>query len=393
MSRRGKKKAAVAETTTVVVAPAKQGPKRKNRRGRARANGIARARRSTGGLTLDGRRFLRAVFAPYDFDQSGCRGAPDEYRGPAFVVQMRTQVTVTITPGAKNFIAVLPTPQVAFWQASGSAATAGTQFGPSPYPDFGPLTAATVAWRVIGMEVEMKHIGAFLNASGIITVAKGKVRIEEGTGKPIAAAGSVEVPAMDGLSSGFAGSPTCPHVVFPITQGCYSVATHSGAWEFTPNLYWADNIPPAPGAGGTQATSDGVLMSGNLPGFDFMGLDDHMSSIFITIDPGASATNTALLTLETTMLVEIQPQLDQLVAKLVAQAPEHDPVALEIYEKLAQSMPVAVRASENASFWERIWQGARFLAGGASTLPGFIGAAGQGLSALMDNFAEQLYIA
>jgi len=392
MSRRGKKKTAAGQATTVVVTTAKQGPKRKGRRARTRANAVARARRGTG-LTLDGRRFLRAVFAPYDFDQSGCRGVPDEYRGPAFVVQMRNQSTVNLTAGNKTFIAVLPTPQVAFWQASGTSATAATQYGPSVYPDATPLAAACVSWRVIGMEVEVKHFGAFLNASGMITVAKAPVKIMHSGAKAILGAGNTEVPSVDGLSQGFSGSSSAPHVVFPITQGCYAVATHSGAWDFTPNMDWPDNIPPAPGAGGTQAVTDGVLLTSAIPTFPFLGLDDHMSSILITVDPGNSATNTAALTIETTMLIEIQPQLNQILAKLVAQAPEHDPAALELYERLAQSMPVAVRAAENASFWERIWQGARFLAGGASTLPGFIGAAGQGLSALMDNFAEQLYIA
>jgi len=91
-----------------------------------------------------------------------------------------------------------------------------------------------------------------------------------------------------------------------------------------------------------------------------------------------------------TAMVEYLPRPGNLLAALAHQSPDHDPVALTLYEKFAKEMPIAVPAFENAGFWERFL---RVLeAGGSliSLIPGPVGMIGRAVGVAAGSIASAI---
>jgi len=371
-------------------------------------NGVPRSRRRRGrkprsagsgtGVTPDGMQFLRSVIAPYDFAQEGCAGVPDEYAGPAFVAVQRIVATFMGDAVNDTYIAVMPTPQIAYWTCKTSSLDNNSIFAASMFPQQVAVSSSRVAntvgtasmIRVIGLTAEMKSIGPLLTTAGVVRVRKAEVRLatfnRDVVVPTVPPTNIVESSLMpEGLVTNFAGMTAAPHFESPFRDGFYTSAVHRGPWAFAEPLDiearagLAILLPAASVGNSTDGvlsvdTATSVFLNGSLDWFD-----PAMQTIFIAI-PKNVVTN--MYTLEVLMTCEIKPNASSFFANLVKPSPLHDPLALDMYERLADVIPHGVPAAKNADFWRTVIALAKLGGFFVGKVPGPVGLLGVGVESI-----------
>jgi hypothetical protein len=390
--RRGRRRTVLAEAgTTALVRSAPRKP---------------RGSKSIGSLTIGGRQFLQSVLAPYDFAQVGCGGLPDEFSGPSFTVVQRQLVNITQIAGKDYYLMIAPTPQSMYWsnaQNDGVALTGDSVFNAHKFADLSVFSESNTSpqvvdnARVIGMTLEIKCVSPKLTAAGSISVARGEVRVETrsrpqaittlgGTvGSTLSVVGPVSLANGITSAANFTG---------PVAGGCFAVARHVGPWTFSPGLEASSGggavaIPDVGTSG--EGISDGQLVYPTSSGQTFDWFDNNMETLMVRISAGASNNTLAAFTFEVMMVVECRPALNTAFAKIAAPSPPEDRLAMEMYERLVQNMPIAVPAAANANWWRNILAIAKTAGYVIGHFPGPVGAIGRGVEAVSQGF-EELFI-
>jgi len=111
----------------------------------------------------------------------------------------------------------------------------------------------------------------------------------------------------------------------------------------------------------------------------FLGMGDT-DAIIIKISNADGATNSFVL--KVWACVEYRVQTSSPLYRYAGSSPEHDPVAMDIYRKVAQRIPLAVVCAENAKFWEFVSRVIRNITGALSYVPGPVGMIAQGVGAV-----------
>lgn len=361
----------------------------------------ARRRRGPGSglqMSLNSRRFLQTMFAPYDFAQVGCSGVPDEFGGPSFVVMQRQLFTLTQSTTQDQYIVVSPSPQVAYWshtRTAGTSLTSSAVFTGVAFADqsifgggdsAGPGEVANRI-RVLGMTAEAKCTGALLSTTGVFSVARGDVGFETMSDPQTIAAlggqvsGNVSVVGPRSTANGITAAS---NYTGEFIKGFYSVARHMGPWTMAAP-YDVNDDPgtttisiPYYAPTSDDGPSDGVYQVSSVSiGSRFNWFDNNMESIFVKIP--AVAANPATCTFEVIMTVEVSPAKNSAFAKIAAVSPEHDQAALDLYTHIAQSLPIAVPSAQNFNFWKLVVDIAKTAGSIASHVPGPIGWIGGGV--------------
>lgn len=320
------------------------------------------------GLSQDGMNFLKCAYAPPDFQAEKVAGVPDTFAGRSLIKKHRLTSSLKVPADRDTYILVAPTPGVAYWKmelAAGANMVASDAFTAVYYSDTTSLFGNTsngeqvadqvTAFRYVSSGLELINTTNAMNWSGSINAFKIPLELIE---TRIGALGNESVSlALAGLQS--INQTNADQTTMSFNMGCFSMATKTDAvfnFRELKERYYAMPITVDSGEFGRL---DGL----------FTGLGE-MESIVFKIS-GVTADETA--TIKTWACVEYKPTVGGIVYEYSKGSPQHDPLALALYNHIALNLPVAVSSFENAGMWERILNIIKQTTKMGSFVPGPVG--------------------
>jgi hypothetical protein len=368
-------------------------PPRRRARGQRgkRARGKARALASRyPGLTAAGEGFLKCAFAPPDFAFDGGMGVPDVYDGRVIIRRQNQIVNLTSSTTLDIYIVQMPTPGVVCWIGTlpmGTTISTTNQLVLSPYTihDFAALfpsnqeTTILPAFRYVSNAMELTSLMNEMTWSGMLTAFKPDITLNTQASN---AAGQFLDNVLGGISNWsnnmVQGSGDC--FIGTTKAGCYMLATNGQPdWEFTPIV---GNAQTSMAVGGPTFPQEFILTN------NFVGLGRLQSNVIIV----PATTTVQQFVLRTWACIEYKVTIGSTLWEYSRTSAPFDPVALQLYRKMAHVIPIAVPCSGNASFWENLL---RSLQSGAAAvanyLPGPIGMVASGISGIAKGVLAQFY--
>jgi hypothetical protein len=347
------------------------------------------------GLTNAGRRFLACAFAPPDFNIDPGQGIPDEYNGKALMRKHVLTKPVTHSAAKQTMYLIAPVPGMAyFWAETAIGSSfANVAFTGVPMPGYSTMFPSTTntnsnvcAFRYASMCAGLYPTGNLTTMAGSIQVYKAKLSLSRtfvqlNFATTPAVAVPMDTPTIEGLEA----LDTIPTDNFAcnFADGCFTQSTcNQPEFEFKSITEGYANLP----IGALTAAAAGMFTNLIAPaGTSITGLGD-MDAICILVNSPAAAVNPAIL--KVWACIEYKPNAASALYEFCSISPPLDTMALSAYRGIANSVPVAVRAVENANFWARIKAMLNKVLGATSYIPGPIGAASAGLNATTNALAE-----
>lgn len=347
------------------------------------------------GLSLAGRRFLACAFAPPDFNLDPGQGIPDSYDGKALMRKHVLTKPITFTAAKQTMILIAPVPGMAYFWAETApgtsfSATAFTGVAMPGYSTLFPSTTNTnsnvTSFRYASMCAGLYPSGNLTTMAGSIQVYKAKLSLTNSYLQlAFATTPAVTVPMTTPTIEGLECLDTIPPNNFAcnFADGCFTQSVcNQPDFEFRPITEGYANLP----VGSITTAQANMYTSLNAPATtSITGLGD-MDAICILVNSPAAAVNPAILKIWA--CIEYQPNSASALYEFSNTSPARDDLALAAYRGIANSIPVAVRAVENANFWARIKAMLNKVLGATSYIPGPIGAASAGLNATTNALAE-----
>lgn len=377
-------------------------------------------RNPTQNLSKAGIDFLKCAFAAPDFADDQGAGIPIGGDHRVLLKKHRLETTMSCSgaagTGTSHHYLVLPTPGQAVWAAhaaTGTNLTSSTSWTPTSFSDcFGSnglftnsqnSRAANVdQFRFASLSAEVKDVTSLYTSTGSVLVQKLPVKssqtlVSQSTVAPIgwttgdivakyAAGPPIAVTFADG-----AGNPvtlTKSNVTFeyPALNGLEPTGSdfsrafvgHIRDGAFARGIRARDDYAFRPILEGIGALSSGNQF-GSLSG-EYLGVDDAMEGLYIRIDapPGV----TLSVRFRVWACVEYKPLNNSAMYEYSRIAPDRDLLALSLYYKYAQQLPIAVIAAENDFSWKRLWDWVKSALTAASFIPGPVGVAAMAAGAL-----------
>lgn len=331
-------------------------------------------------MTVEGEKFLKCAFAPFDFQADPGMGIPDEYNGRVIMKKYGRTGGIQAPTGKDLWFLVAPNPGCAYATSVTSpgfppgAIDAGTDSEHWNLVSYANPVAANSAsaFRIASNVFELECTSSINLTAGSITVwdvdiSLGDHQVVNGTPPP----DFYYYKVLKGLNS-IISSPPSVAKSFHALKGVYTVAyNHQPDWNFTPMLTGANNsegLKELLASPGGAASRYGIATGPVL----VRGWGDHRTKVIKVSVP----TDTTLsFIVRTTQCVEYQVGPDSALYDFSTYSPPHDPVALAEYRKLAKELPLAVPACENAGFWNRVLNVLRLGTSMVKVVPGPIGAA------------------
>lgn len=335
---------------------------------------LTSARVSEGGLA-----FLKCAFAPPDFDQTRVQGAPDKFEGQSLVKKHRLVTPETFEAARDVYYILAPVPGVAYFRASvgaGGPIGPATPFQAVHYSDavsmFGDNTGQTAGDKVTKFRYVSSHI-EFVPTTNQMTwsgnIQSWKMPISVEVRNAAASTGVYGLTGLQGCNATNANQYTGPFNLGVYTA-CYSKAS---TFEFNPVIEGNPAIPADLATAGTFGQFVGT--TSNLPGFD-----NSFDSLVVKVSGvGSNASNTCII--KTWACVEYQVLAGTDLYEYTTFSP-CDELAIAIYKKVVNELPVGVAFTDNEGFWRRVLQIIRNMSGGLSVLPGHYGMAASGVHML-----------
>lgn len=174
-------------------------------------------------------------------------------------------------------------------------------------------------------------------------------------------------------------------------EGATSVPTENYSHSFIDGMYTVsgNNQPDFPFKSILEAydkmpnQESGTSMFGKMKG-PFLGMGDT-DSIIVKISTPADAVNAFVLKVWSCVEYKINPSSS--FYQYAGTSPHYDPVALEMYRRCMNEIPLAVVCAENAKFWESVLRIMRGISSAASYVPGPIGMIGTGVGMVTNAIA------
>jgi hypothetical protein len=346
---------------------------------------VARPKLSDAGLA-----FLKCAFAAPDFAIDPGKGIPDNYTGRTLSVKDNTTAAINFAAGQDTFIVVLPIPGYAYFTATVATGTDPTIFTGVPFTtyatNFGTIGAGNPIafyspnynqFRYASMAVGMYPTSNLMQFAGSVSVWKVDMSFGRTAGTvlipPAATPGTQSGAIFDNLYGASSVTSLVPRDNYTesFIKGCYSMSL-----DRTGTFQWNDFVPDSsysqyPGAVSFNQASS----SQPLTGFG------NMEAIIIKVSSPTGSVNSA--NLKVWNCVEMQVNTSSPLYQFSGVSPPFDPNALEVYGKIRNELPVAVPCAQNESFWARVLNIVKSVAGMASYVPGPIGLIGSGIAGLL----------
>lgn len=348
--------------------------------------GLRRLQRTPrSGLTDAGIAFLKCAFAPPDFQSSSIGGVPDKFCGPSLTRKHRSVNTVSMLAGTDYYFVMVPVPGSAYYVLTKPAGVSpgdtdnlirteysdnASFFGGTP-----ALTANVVTkFRFVSNHFELIPTTNQMTWSGTIQAWKIPVSMEDGIDAGVQ---YVTVTGLSGIAPGSAqraNQYTAPFFSGVYT-GCYSA---SPDFPFSPIREGLGSVPLAP-VGGKDFCS--LVTTTNTP-----GLDNAFETVVIKVS-GITAAQSCII--KTWACVEYQALPSSGFYEFSSLSPE-DHLAIELYRKIINQLPVAVPYEMNEDFWNRVLKIIKRVSSIGSLIPGPLGDVARGVS-LVTNGMENLW--
>jgi hypothetical protein len=325
------------------------------------------------GLSDSGVAFLKCAFAPPDFQSSSVSGVPDTYVGPSLVRKHRYVAAQTLTAGQDYYFLLAPVPGVSHFMgnvAAGTNVIATTTYTAVNYSGFTTMfpslqstDSIVTKYRYVSNHFELIPTVNQFTWSGSIQCWKIPLTVaikKGGTGVD----DLLSVSGLEGLVTSMANQYSAPFLSGVYTA-CYS---SNPTFEFQEIL---NNIVQVPN------TVNPLIDFGQLVGTGgFTGLDNGFESMVIKIS-GITTNQTCLI--KTWACVEYQINASSSLYEFQSLSPE-DPLALELYRKIINGLPIGVPFDQNEGFWDRVLSIIQSISGMASVIPGPYGGLARGVN-------------
>lgn len=348
---------------------------------RARLNNAARI--LTGArVSPDGLAFLKCAFAPPDFDQSRVQGAPDKYEGMSLVKKHRLVIPDTFAASRDVYYILAPCPGVAYFKtdvAAGADVGSSTVFTAVHYSDanqmFGGNDGIAAAdqvtkFRYVSNHFEMVPTTNQMTWTGNVQSWKIPLSIEVRNSPGATNANSLW--SVIGLQA--CNATNANQYTGPFNLGVYT-ACYSKAADFTFNSI-LENSSAIPADTATPGTFGQLIGTTSC----VPGMDVSFDSLVVKVSGiGSNTSNTTII--KTWACVEYQVLAGSPLYEFATFSP-CDELAIQIYKKVVNELPVGVSFTDNEGFWRRVLQIIKSMSGGLSVLPGSYGMAAQGVHAL-----------
>lgn len=358
----------------------------------AKRTKVARAVR----MSEAGRAFLKCAFAPPDFNVDPGKGIPDQFAGKTLTRKDVLTSSLSGTPDRDDYYVIAPTPGVAFWYAqtpAGVAPNSATTWQANSFPGaFG--AGALFGDEATGGSVRSSNVDAFRYASlcagiyptsnmmkyaGSIQVWKAPLKqTVENVAMVIPTTTPTAISVSEIVVSGLENTTTVPteNYSHSFIDGMYTVAGNNQPdFPFRPILEAYDAVP---------AQLVGSSMFGKLRG-PYLGIGDT-DSIIIKISTPAEAVNSFVL--KVWACAEYKVNTSSGFYQYAGTSPHYDPIALELYRRCLNEIPLAVVCADNAKFWESVLRIMRGISSAASHVPGPIGMIGTGVGMVTNAIAS-----
>lgn len=329
-----------------------------------------------------GKCFLQCAFSPPDFAQVAVEGIPDDYQSQSLVKKHRSVHTVQLTADRDVYILLLPVPGFTHFTASrdkGKPISASDVFIGTQYSDYVQMFGRTVEdgadrtvskFRFISNHIEIIPTVNSMSWTGSIQCWKLPITVSV---RPGGEGEVLTIGGLEGVNSEIANQYTGPFI-----NGLYSACYSSNCiFDFTNIMNNLIKIPQV------LAIDKGDFASIWSPVADpprtIPGFDNGFESLVIKIS-GVTAAESFIL--KTWACVEYQAVPDNIVYEFSSLSP-HDPLAIELYRKVINELPVGVPYVQNESFWQRVLGIIRGITGTLSVIPGPIGMISAGVNQIV----------
>jgi len=387
-------------TTTTQARP--NAPARKQRKARLNV-----PRNMTPKLSSDGEAFLKCATSSPDFSVDPGKGIPDRYSGRTINIKDCATTSISFTANRDTYIIVAPVPGVAYFTADvavGAAAptsftavnfsTYATNFGAVTGPatsgdsrDIRPSLLNYNKFRYASLAAGLYPTSNMMQYGGSISVWKGDISLAKASGGAVQTVNVVPPNNLlaDITTHHLAGTSSISTLVprdnytESFIKGAYTASyDNSGDFEWSEFLY-----DPS------YTSMEGTIVANNFtPNMTFNSAGatslltgwGNAETIIFKISSASSAVNAA--NLRVWNCVEMQVNTNSPMYQFSHPSPQHDPVALEVYAKIRNELPVAVPAAHNAEYWKRVLQLIHGVIKGVSFVPGPVGMIARGIDQL-----------
>lgn len=387
-------------TTTTQARP--NAPARRQRKARLNV-----PRNMTPKLSSDGEAFLKCATSSPDFSVDPGKGIPDRYSGRTINIKDCATTAVSFAANRDTYIIVAPVPGVAYFTADVAVgAAAPTSFTAVNFPtyatNFGAVTGPGTAgdnrdvrpslinynkFRYASLAAGLYPTSNMMQYGGSISVWKGDISLAKSAGGAVQTVNVIPPNSVlsDITTHHLAGTSSISTLVprdnytESFIKGAYTASyDNSGDFEWSDFLY-------DPSYSSMEGTITAGTFSPNMV-FNSAGASSLLTgwgnaeTIIFKISSASGAVNAA--NLRVWNCVEMQVNTNSPMYQFSHPSPQHDPVALEVYAKIRNELPVAVPAAHNADYWKRVLQLIHGVIKGASFVPGPVGMIAKGIDQL-----------
>jgi len=348
-------------------------------------------------ITPAGLAFLKCAFAPPDFSASNVAGVPDDFQGRSLVKKHRLVTSQGFTSANTDYyFLVLPTPGYAYWTASVPAGTPilqSTVFTGQPYADCAALfnsggTAGLSSadifdkFRLISNHFEIVPTSNQMIWTGNVQAWKFPSAVFVRQNNASTGEEASNILSISGLQS--CNATNADQYIGPFNLGVYTVTYNTGAkFDFNAIMEFVTSIPSFP------FISIGEIGQISAPVNGIPGFDNQFDSLVVKVSGmGSNVSNTAIIKSWSCVEYQVLPGTGYYEFQNFSPS---DPLALDLYRKIVNQLPVGVSFVDNESFWQRVLQIIRTLSGGLSVLPGPYGAAAKGTNMIAGALEEIVF--
>lgn len=342
----------------VPFGPATQSGKRVS----PRRNGVMRRRntnvRGLNMLSPAGIAFLKCATSPPDFQADPGRGIPDPYEGRVLPVKHASTFSQEFAAGKDTYLVFAPIPGVFMSSCVVDIGKEPRVFNSTFHQD--ATYKGFDKFRFASVCVGIYPTSNFNQFGGSITCFKVNMSIGETTNDTVVEQGTTTTNYKRAKRVGFRLNnadfgPVSPSQNYsaPFIDGVYTQSFQtSSTFEFTECQEFSELSNYTRIYTGTTAPE----MTGSQKHFGFgneyvAGIG-NLETIVIKITTPTGCNNAAII--KAWQCLEVVPSPSTPLYKFINQSPPYDPLALTVYRKLAQQLPIAVTAKENAHSWDSV---------------------------------------
>jgi hypothetical protein len=347
-------------------------------------------------LSENGLAFLKCAFASPDFSVDPGKGIPDRFHGRTLAIKDCNTTAISFAPGKDTYILGAPVPGFAYFICEVNIGEEPKRFDGVRFPTFetnfgdgSDRENKFSKFRYASLAMGLYPTSNMMQFSGSLQVWRVDLNLAEqlkvaptGLEAPYGVDSSMVSKRLQGLQGVV---PLAPRDNF---SNSFIKGAYTFAFDKTEDFQWQDfvsgNIFAQEGGIPTSMPITKHLNSNDVTKF-LTGLG-NVNTIVFKISTPVDAVNTGILRVWN--CIELQPDTNSALFQFSGVSPEHDPMAIELYNQLKMRFPVAMPCDENAKFWEHVLRLIKTVSAAGMFLPGPYGIMAGGVNTVATALSE-----